>query len=58
MGKLSLRCESCSYRFSRNVAPQLCPFCGKRSVAEDEQSGAADILREVEDMERVMSSRK
>ncbi len=58
MGKIPLRCDSCRYKFSRSIAPALCPFCGKASVEEDTRTGAADILREVDDMERSLSSRK
>lgn len=58
MTKLSLRCSSCNYKFSRSVVPQLCPFCGKRTVQEDTDTSAEALLREVDEMERSMSSRR
>jgi rRNA maturation endonuclease Nob1 len=58
MAKLALRCDACRYKFSRTHIPNLCPFCGKRAVVEDTGSSAEQLLREVDEMERVMSARK
>jgi predicted RNA-binding Zn-ribbon protein involved in translation (DUF1610 family) len=58
MAKIALRCSSCRYKFSRSVAPNLCPFCGKATIAEDTSSSAEDLLREVDEMERGMSGRR
>lgn len=51
MGKIMLRCDSCKYKFSRAVVPNLCPFCGKATVSKDAHSSAESILREVDELE-------
>jgi Zn finger protein HypA/HybF involved in hydrogenase expression len=58
MAKNSLKCASCNYKFNRTIAPELCPFCGKKSVVEDIHKGAEDLLREVEELEQSLSSRR
>ncbi|MBS3147782.1 hypothetical protein J4219_02775 [Candidatus Woesearchaeota archaeon] len=49
MVKLKFRCGSCNWKFTRNFAPKLCPYCGKSSVAEDASQAADDLLREVDE---------
>ncbi len=44
--KVKYRCGSCSWKFSRNYVPRLCPYCGKASVEEDEAD--TSLMREVE----------
>ena len=50
--KKKYRCTACRWKFTRNYAPMLCPYCGKACVEPDTGTGAGDILREIEDMER------
>lgn len=45
--KKKYRCGECNWKFTRNYAPQLCPYCGKQSVEDDISPGANDILREL-----------
>jgi rubrerythrin len=49
MEKTKFRCMACNYKFSRNNPPQVCPYCGKKSVVEDLESSAEDILNEIEE---------
>jgi len=46
--KNKYRCSSCNWKFSRNYKPNLCPYCGKPSVSEDESNTADDFLKDVE----------
>ena len=57
MAKLMLRCGNCRYKFSRTHVPNLCPFCGQAAVAEDTNTSAEALLREVDDMEQMMGRR-
>jgi predicted RNA-binding Zn-ribbon protein involved in translation (DUF1610 family) len=58
MGKMMLRCDSCKYKFSRNVVPNLCPFCGKATISKDTHTSADSILREVDELESRMIGRQ
>jgi Zn finger protein HypA/HybF involved in hydrogenase expression len=51
-GKGKYNCRSCTWKFTSQFRPNLCPYCGKNTVALDTSRGAEDLIREVEDMER------
>jgi len=48
MIKSKYRCGACNWKFTRNFAPKLCPYCGKASVAEDATQAADELLKELE----------
>lgn len=50
--KIKYRCSSCNWKFTRNLQPQLCPYCGKAAVGIDKAQGAQDLLKEIEDAEQ------
>lgn len=46
--KEKFRCNSCNWKFTRNYAPNLCPYCGKSAVVPDATQAADQLLRELE----------
>lgn len=45
--KVRYLCNSCGYRFGRNLGVEfnsICPYCGKRSVVVDETANAQKLL--------------
>ena len=47
VSKKKYRCYDCNWKFSRNYAPSLCPYCGKAAVEEDIAQDTNDIIREL-----------
>ena len=45
MDKLKYRCTSCSYRLFGTEKPKQCHYCGKKSVVEDKQTSAEELLK-------------
>jgi len=48
MDKQKYRCNSCNYRFFRIEKPEQCPYCGKKSVIEDKQTSAEELLKNID----------
>jgi rubrerythrin len=46
--KEKYRCGACNWKFTRNYAPNLCPYCGKAAVSIDATQAAEELLREIE----------
>ncbi|MEM4240397.1 MAG: hypothetical protein QXK08_04355 [Candidatus Woesearchaeota archaeon] len=43
--KKKYRCGTCNWKFSRNYAPNLCPYCGKATVEEDLVPAADQLVQ-------------
>ena len=46
--KQKYRCGTCNWKFTRNYAVKLCPYCGKATVEEDIQPAADEIIRSLQ----------
>jgi rubrerythrin len=43
--KKKYRCGTCNWKFTRNYAPNLCPYCGKATVEEDAIPSAEQLMQ-------------